>query len=66
MDDVRGYFLGPPHGTTSAAIIANNQMTNGPVRAQMIYGPTLSTKTNFAKFGIVLKWVNVNSGSPFI
>ena len=23
MDDVRGDFLGPPHGTTLAAIIAN-------------------------------------------
>ena len=23
MDDVRGYFLGPPHGTTPAAVIAN-------------------------------------------
>ena len=22
MDDVRGYFLGPPHGTTPAAAIA--------------------------------------------
>ena len=23
MDDVRGNFLGPPHGTTPAAVIAN-------------------------------------------
>ena len=23
IDDVRGYFLGPPHGTTPAAVIAN-------------------------------------------
>ena len=23
MDDVRGYFLGPPHGTTPAAVIGN-------------------------------------------
>ena len=23
MDDVRGDFLGPPHGTTPAAVIAN-------------------------------------------
>ena len=23
MDDVRGDFLGPPHGTTSASVIAN-------------------------------------------
>ena len=25
MDDVRGDFLGPPHGTTPAAVIANKQ-----------------------------------------
>ena len=24
MDDVRGDFLRPPHGTTPAAVIANN------------------------------------------
>ena len=23
MDDIRGDFLGPPHGTTPAAVIAN-------------------------------------------
>ena len=27
MDDVRGDFLGPPHGTTSAAVIANKNKT---------------------------------------
>ena len=26
MDDARGDFLGPPHGTTPAAVIANNFM----------------------------------------
>ena len=25
MDDVRGDFLGPPHGTTPAAVIANKK-----------------------------------------
>ena len=25
MDDVRGDFLGPPHGTTPAAVIANKE-----------------------------------------
>ena len=27
MDDVRGDFLGPPHGTTPAAVIANKNET---------------------------------------
>ena len=26
MNDVRGDFLGPPHGTTPAAVIANNPL----------------------------------------
>ena len=26
MDDVRGDFLGPPHGTTLAAVIANKMI----------------------------------------
>ena len=42
------------------------QRTNGPVNAHLISRPTISTKTNFAKFDTVLKWVKVNSGSPFI
>ena len=28
MDDVRGDFLGPPHGTTPAAVIANKNKTD--------------------------------------
>ena len=45
MDDVRGDFLGPPHGTTPAAVIANknklrsfkssdhiNEKSDGPYR----------------------------------
>ena len=39
MDDVRGDFLGPPHGTTPAAVIANknqseyiNEKGDGPYR----------------------------------
>ena len=43
-----------------------NQRTNGPVNAHLISGPTIHTKTSFAKFDIVLKWVKVNSGSSFI
>ena len=31
------------------------QMTNGPVNAHLIAGPTISTKTSFAKFDIVVK-----------
>ena len=27
MDDVRGVFLGPPHGTTPAAVKANKNKT---------------------------------------
>ena len=26
MDDARGYFLGPPHGTTPAAVITNKTL----------------------------------------
>ena len=43
-----------------------NQRTNGPVNAHLISGPTVSTKTSFANFDIVLKWVKVNLGSSFI
>ena len=35
--------------------ITNNQRTNGPVNAQLISGPTISTKISFAKFDIVAK-----------
>ena len=41
----------------------DNQRTNGPVNAHLISGPTVSTKTSFAKFDFVLKWVKVKSGS---
>ena len=43
-----------------------NQMTNVPVYTHLIFGPTLFTKTSFAKFDSVLKWVKVNTGSSFI
>ena len=43
-----------------------HQRTNGLVNAHLISGPTISIKTSFAKFDIVLKWVKVNSGSSFI
>ena len=33
---------------------------NGPVNAHLIYGPTISTKTSFAKFVIAVKEVRVN------
>ena len=35
MDDVRVDFLGPPHGTTPAAVITNENKTD-PVRAVSI------------------------------
>ena len=28
MDDVRGDFIGPPHGTTPGAVIANKNKTD--------------------------------------
>ena len=43
-----------------------SQMTNVPVNTHLIFGSTLYTKTSFAKFDIVLKWVKVNSRSSFI
>ena len=45
-----------------------NQMINVPVNTHLIlvFGPTLCTKTSFAKFDIVLKWVKVYTGSSFI
>ena len=46
--------------------VKNNQKTSGPVNAHLISGAPVSTKTSFAKFDIVLKWVNVNSVSSFI
>ena len=33
MDDVRGDFLGPPHGTTPAAVIANKIEKFDPLEA---------------------------------
>ena len=32
-----------------------NQSTNGPINAHLTSGPTLSTKTSFAKFAIFCK-----------
>ena len=34
MDDVRGDFLGPPHGTTPAAVIANKIQRFDPLEAE--------------------------------
>ena len=33
MDDVRVDFLGPPHGTTPATVIANKNLNRDPLRA---------------------------------
>ena len=40
---------------------AFDQTTNGPVNALLISGSTVSTKTSFAKFDIVLKSIRVIS-----
>ena len=34
MDDVRGGLLYPPHGKTSAALIANKDQSRVPLRAE--------------------------------
>ena len=36
MDDVRGDFLMPPHGTTPAAVIANKKTLLDPLEAVII------------------------------
>ena len=36
MDDVRGGLLGPPHGTTPAAVISNKNKKCDPLRAVSI------------------------------
>ena len=35
MDDVRGDFLGPPHGTTPAAVIANKNNWGSEFHSKM-------------------------------
>ena len=37
MDDVRGDFLGPPHGTTPAAVITNKIKSLDPLAAVKIF-----------------------------
>ena len=37
-----------------------------PVNAHLISGPTVSTKTIFAKFDLAIKWVKVDPGSSFV
>ena len=37
MDDVRGDFLGPPHGTTPAAVIANKNNCKIFLKIYVIY-----------------------------
>ena len=42
MDDVRGDFLGPPHGTTPAAVIANKQAyVTEPTLFSMVFSAML-------------------------
>ena len=64
---VGGFFRNHHNNSIKSNVVAiYNQKTNGPVNAHLISGPTVSTKTSFAKFDIVLKWVKVSSGSSFI
>ena len=54
MNDVRGDFLGPPHGTTPAAVIANKKNASSEAKMQSVmdqvsqpcdnYDLTISTK----------------------
>ena len=41
MDDVRGDFLGPPHGTTPAAVIANK-----PALSEHFHGAQMILQVN--------------------
>ena len=59
-------YLCPKIPSRLSGKIEGNQRTSGPVNTHLISGPTVSTKTSFANFDIVLKWVKVNSGSLFI
>ena len=36
MNDVRGDFLGPPHGTTPAAVIANKKNASSEAKMQSV------------------------------
>ena len=41
MDDVRGDFLGPPHSTTPAAVIANKNIINASISNTRCCGRSL-------------------------
>ena len=59
-EGVRGVRSSPVCFTiVSFSLVILHQRTNGPVNAHLIFRPTLSTKSSFAKFGIVLKWEKV-------
>ena len=44
MDDVLGDFLGPPHGTTPAAVIANKNKTEKHIKQNKTENLTLVRK----------------------
>ena len=49
MDDVRGDFLGPPHGTTPAAVIANKKLLDlleAGKHSKREYGPYCTISGN--------------------
>ena len=47
MDDVRGDFLGPPHGTTPAAVIANKIKLLDPLEAVKKFNERWAILYNF-------------------
>ena len=55
MDDVRGDFLGPPNGTTPAAVIANNlTITNLVIPFFMLRDRNCVLFEPFARFHILI------------
>ena len=48
MDDVLGDFLGPPHGTPSAAVIANKNETGNATVCMLVFYPIIVD--NYAAF----------------
>ena len=54
MDDVRGDFLGPPYGTTPAAVIANKIYRFDPLKAiKYSKGDSVETVDYIAPFRVM-------------
>ena len=50
MDDVRGDFLGPPHGTTPAAVIANKDNSGNEPSSVTLYKTGSESQTFCCNF----------------